>query len=193
MLTCITVEILDFNNLKVVKIEMHFSYENLTGTLVNYFGHCKRQTWLFARGFRMESESDLVRKGKWIDENTFLRNAEVNFVNQNIKTDFVVRKEGYVEIHEVKSSKIPKNEHKLQLAFYLLKLEQAGIRSTGILNYPETRETIKVTLEDIRVELMETIGNIISVLNSNCPKRLERTKCKGCAYYELCYSNQEVA
>lgn len=141
----------------------------------------------------MESESDLVRKGKWIDENTFLRNAEVNFVNQNIKTDFVVRKEGYVEIHEVKSSKIPKNEHKLQLAFYLLKLEQAGIRSTGILNYPETRETIKVTLEDIRVELMETIGNIISVLNSNCPKRLERTKCKGCAYYELCYSNQEVA
>lgn len=180
------------NSLKVRKIEMHFSYDNLTGTLVNYFGHCKRQAWLFARGFRMERESDLVRKGKWIDENTFLRNAGVNFLNQNIKTDFVVRKEGYVEVHEVKSSRGLKNEHKLQLGFYLLKLEQAGIRAIGILNYPETRETVKVALEDIRVELTETIEDIISVLNGNCPKRLERTKCKGCAYYELCYSNQEL-
>ena len=183
---------MDFNNLKVQKIEMLFSYDNLTGTLVNYFGHCKRQTWLFARGFRMERESDLVRKGKWVDENTFLRDAEVNFVSQNIKTDFVARKEGYVEIHEVKSSKIPKNEHKLQLGFYLLKLEQAGVKAVGILNYPETRETVRVTLEEIRGELMENIEDIISVLNGDCPQRLERTKCRGCAYYKLCYSNQGV-
>lgn len=171
---------------------MHFSYDDLTGTLVNYFGHCKRQAWLFARGFRMERESDLVKMGKWIDENTFLRNTEVNFVNQHIKTDFLVRKEGYVEIHEVKSSKGLRNEHKLQLGFYLLKLEQAGIRAIGILHYPETREKVEITLEEIRIELTETIGDIISVINGNCPKRLERRKCRGCAYYELCYSNEEV-
>ena len=170
---------------------MHFSYDNLTGTLVNYFGHCKRQMWLFARGFRMERESDLVRKGKWVDENTFLRNTQVNFVGQKIKTDFVVRKEGYVEVHEVKSSQRPKNEHKLQLSFYLLKLEQAGVNAVGILNYPETRETVKVTLEEMRGELVKTIDDIVSVLNGECPQRLERTKCKGCGYYELCYSNQE--
>lgn len=170
---------------------MHFSFDDLTGTLVNYFGHCKRQAWLFARGFRMERESDLVRKGKWIDENTFLRNTHVDFVNQNMKTDFVVRKEGYVEVHEVKSSQRPKPEHKLQLGFYLLKLEKRGIRAIGVLNYPETKEAVSITLNEIRDQLMATIENIIPVLNGGCPQRMERSRCKGCGYYELCYSNQE--
>ena len=171
---------------------MHFSFDDLTGTLINYFGHCKRQSWLFARGLRMERESDLVRRGKWIDENTFLRNTHVDFIDQNIKTDFVVKKKGYVEVHEVKSSKRPKPEHRLQLGFYLLKLEQNEINAIGILNYPEIRETFKVPLNEIRDELMTTIENIISVLNGKCPQRLERSKCKGCGYYELCYSNQEA-
>jgi len=172
-------------------MRMHFSFDDLNGTIINYFGHCKRQAWLFSHGVRMESDSDLVRKGKWVDEHTFPRNSQVDFIYQNIRTDFVLKGKDPIEVHEVKSSGKPKNEHKLQLGFYLLKLEQSGINAVGILNYPEARETVKVLLDDIRSELLETIDNTIEVLNEDCPNRLERSKCRGCGYYELCYSNQE--
>ncbi len=171
---------------------MHFSSEDISGTLVNYFGHCKRQAWLFTRGMRMERESDLVRKGKWIDEHTFSRSDQVDFISQNIKVDFILKGKDPVEVHEVKSSTIPKNEHKLQLGFYLLKLEQSGIKAVGILNYPEIKKKTTVSLNEVRNELTQNLDNIVTVINGYCPPRLERTKCKGCGYYELCYSNQEA-
>ena len=38
-----------------------FKEENLTGTIINYFYHCKRQCWLFANKINLEDNSELVK------------------------------------------------------------------------------------------------------------------------------------
>lgn len=37
---------------------------NVTGTLINLYQVCKRETWLHANGIRMEHTSDVVTEGK---------------------------------------------------------------------------------------------------------------------------------
>ena len=41
---------------------------NITGTLINYYIHCKRQCYLFYNKIEMEDESELVRIGKALHE-----------------------------------------------------------------------------------------------------------------------------
>ncbi|MHB8361109.1 MAG: CRISPR-associated protein Cas4 [Thermoplasmataceae archaeon] len=166
-----------------------FSYEDLTGTLLNYYGHCKRQAWLFSRGMTMESDSDRVKLGKWIDENTYKKRNQVELPDKRIKVDFITKGNDGIELHEVKSSKIPKPEHKIQLGFYLLKLEESEVNAIGVLNYPEINKIIKFKLDDIRSETKEAIDSLINILNGACPARLSRSGCRGCAYFELCYSS----
>lgn len=38
---------------------------NVTGTLINLYQVCKRETWLHANGIRMEHTSDVVTEGSW--------------------------------------------------------------------------------------------------------------------------------
>ena len=41
---------------------------NITGTIVNYYFHCKRQCWLFANKINLEDNSEDVRLGKVLHE-----------------------------------------------------------------------------------------------------------------------------
>jgi CRISPR-associated exonuclease Cas4 len=45
-------------------------YENprITGVMVNYYFHCKRQLWFFANHIEMEHNSDFVEIGKVLSE-----------------------------------------------------------------------------------------------------------------------------
>lgn len=40
----------------------------LTGTIINYFYHCKRQCWLFYHRVNLENNSEDVRIGKVLHE-----------------------------------------------------------------------------------------------------------------------------
>lgn len=40
----------------------------ITGTMVNYYVHCRRQCWLFANGMGFEDDSEDVRIGKVMHE-----------------------------------------------------------------------------------------------------------------------------
>jgi len=165
-----------------------FSYEQLSGTLVNYYVHCPRQAWLFNEGLHLEDFSDRVRKGKWIDNNTFKRQKEVEILGEHIKADFVLENRTPIEIHEVKSSKVPRYDHKMQLAFYLQKLKEKGIDAVGVLHYPEINSIERINLSDVYDDLTKTIDAIIKAMNDKCPTRLDRKSCKGCSFFEFCYS-----
>ena len=172
---------------------MTFSFEDISGTLVNYYGHCKRQAWLFNFGVRMESTSDLVRRGKWIDQNTFSKSKEIEFVGERIKADFILKKKNPVEIHEVKSSRNERHDHRLQIAFYLYKLALKNVKSVGFIHYPSIKKIVKVDLADMKFLIEETIAEIVITMQGECPPRLvDRELCRGCSFFNFCYSIDEV-
>ena len=75
---------------------------NVTGTLINLYQVCKRETWLHANGIRMEHTSDVVMEGKLVHETSYPNRAaryeEVRIGGSVI--DFYDPKEKV--IHEIK-------------------------------------------------------------------------------------------
>lgn len=170
---------------------MTFSYEDISGTLVNYFGHCRRQAWLFNYGLRLEGTSDTVKMGRYIDQKRFSRKGEVEIAGERMKIDFVEKNTVPIELHEVKASLRKRDEHKLQIGFYLSRLKTKGIDAVGVIHYPEIREKTIVNYEQIEGELEKTYSDIVETMRGACPPRLTRKFCGGCAYYEFCYSTEE--
>lgn len=166
---------------------MVFLFENISGTLVNYFSHCKRQAWLFNFGIRMEDDSEMVKKGKYVDQKSFSRKQEIGIDGERIKIDFIDKSKVPIELHEVKVSRKPRDDHRLQLAYYMLLLERKGVSSIGVIHYPEIRETIKVNLNEVRLVLTQTLSEIVEVMNGPCPPRLSIKFCKGCAFLNFCF------
>ncbi len=74
-------------------------------------------------------------------------------------------------------------------------MEQNGIeKPTGILEYPKLRKRVEVEpLTDENREELETIflkaREIIE--QKNCPATINKPFCKKCAYYTLCYVEEE--
>lgn len=170
---------------------MHFSSDMISGTLVNYFTHCRRQAWLFNFGLHLEDTSDAVRKGKWIDRNTFKREKEVEISGERIKADFIDKNRSPIEVHEVKSSKSPRKDHEMQMGFYLERLKAKGVEAVGIIHYPEINRIIRVNLENKKSELEALLSEIVFTMNGECPPRLPLKFCKGCAFFDFCYSIEE--
>ncbi len=168
---------------------MVFLYEDISGTLVNYFSHCKRQAWLFNFGIRMEDSSEEVKKGKYVDRKSFSRKQEIDIGGERIKIDFIDKSKTPVELHEVKVSKKPRDDHRLQLAYYMLLLEKRGVPSIGIIHYPEIRVTVSVDLNEVRLVLNHSLDKIVEVMNGPCPPRLAIKLCKGCAFLNFCFAD----
>ena len=86
----------------------------ITGTLINYYFHCKTQLWLFANKINLEDNSEEVRIGKVLHEINEDRVDEVSI--ENIKVDKITK--DYVV--EVKKSDSDIEAAKWQLLFYRL-------------------------------------------------------------------------
>ena len=58
----------------------------ITGTIINYYLHCKRQCWLFMKKINLEDNSEDVRIGRVLHEDkAHSENSEVEI--ENIKAD----------------------------------------------------------------------------------------------------------
>ena len=86
---------------------------NITGTLINYYFHCKTQLWLHANRINLEDNSEDVRIGKVLHEIDEEKVKEVSF--ENIKIDKITK--DYVA--EVKKSDSDLEASRWQLLFYL--------------------------------------------------------------------------
>lgn len=162
----------------------------ITGTIINYYFHCKRQCYLFANKVNLEDNSEDVRIGKVLHEIRAKDNKESEIKYDNIVIDKVSSK--YIE--EYKKSDSDTEAARMQLIFYLKQLSDKGITKDGKLIYNEKNkregnksEIIKLNDGNIK-KLNECIENIERLVNQeNVPDVEQNKKCKRCAYYEYCY------
>lgn len=157
----------------------------ISGTLINYFFHCKRQCYLFAKRVNLEDNSEDVRVGKVLHEIKEKKTkGEVSLENikmDNINKDYVI---------EYKKSDSDVKAAKMQLMLYLYKLKQKGINKKGKLEFFEKNKPQSYATEVILDEnkLLKTLSEIENLLESvSLPKAEFDKKCKKCAYFEYCF------
>lgn len=163
-------------------------------TYFNLYHVCKRELWLFANGINMEQTSDLVYDGKLIHEKSYPQRSEryEEVELDGIKIDYYDARNKV--IHEIKRSDKVESAHEWQVKYYIYVLERNGIDDvTGILEYPELRQTTKVNLTDADrqkiKEIEEKIAQLIS--SDDCPPVINAKICKSCSYYDFCYVKEE--
>jgi CRISPR-associated exonuclease Cas4 len=139
----------------------------------------------------MEQTSETVSMGKFISESTYSReNHDIHIEDEedNIVLDFYDAKTK--TIHEVKKSDKMEELHVWQVKYYISVLEKKGIEGVvGEIDYPKLRQRVKVELKDEdRVELNKIREEITRIINSKeAPDVINKSYCKKCSYYELCY------
>lgn len=155
---------------------------NPTATHINYFFTCKRKLWLFSRKIACEQESDLVKIGKIYHEELENENIQID----NIKIDKL--RDG--KVFELKKKNTSPEGTKYQVLYYLYKLREKGINTTGVIKYKENNrlETVELN-EENEATLKKSIEEIKSICTMKEPQPVKRIKyCKNCSYYELCFS-----
>ena len=164
------------------------SRPQLTPTQINYAIVCLRKLWFFSHSINMEKQSELVRIGKLIHEDSYSREKKEISINGIMKIDFANLNEGI--IHEVKKSNRVKDAHKMQLLYILYYLKQIGADGLkGEIDYPRLKKKTRVILDEENQscleKIMEKAENIIS--QNKPPKAEYKRICKKCSYYELCF------
>jgi CRISPR-associated exonuclease Cas4 len=143
----------------------------------------------------MEQTSDAVFEGKLTHEYSYpQRAAKNNELDLGIaKIDFYDSKNKIV--HEIKQSDKMEDAHLLQVRYYLYLLEQNGIENpTGVLEYPKLRK--RVTVESLTNENKQELEDVflkarLIIEQKTCPATIKKSFCKKCAYYPLCYVEEE--
>ena len=161
----------------------------INGTQINYYFICKTKLWLFSHNIQLEHESENVKLGKILHEDSFKR--EKDFLIDNlINVDFI-KFTDCVEIHEVKKTQKMEKSHEFQLLYYMfyLKNEKDIDNIKGILNYPKNRKKKEIFLtKEKEEELFEIIEDINKIISSEMPKPKKSKICNRCAYFEFCFS-----
>ena len=161
---------------------------NITGTLVWYYYICKREVWLLAHGLEPDQDNPNIDIGRLIHETSFRREKkEIQF--DNVKLDIVTDGENRAIVAEIKKSSRFKKSATMQLAFYLTKLREAGVKASGELRFPTEKRREKVELSnDIVRELEAACDEIKSIVTMDVPPRAEKSKyCSACGYREFCW------
>jgi len=163
--------------------------KNITGTIINYYFHCKTQCWLHANRINLEDNSELVRIGKVLHEINEEKGKKTEISIDNIKIDKITRD----YLVEVKKSDSDREAVKWQVLLYLYKLKQKGVIKKGKIEYIEKRGKGKkidyIELDEVNEkELLEVLENIEELIAKKySPKPILEKKCKKCAYYEYCF------
>ena len=162
----------------------------ITGTIINYYFHCKRQCYLFANRINLEDNSEDVRTGKVLHELKAKDGNNTEIKYENMVLDKVTS--NYIE--EYKKSDADTEAARMQLLFYLKNFSDKGIEKQGKLIYEEknkknSKKIQIVELDDKNLKLLNNcISEIENLISQNSIPNVEKdNKCKRCAYYEYCY------
>ena len=162
----------------------------ITGTIINYYFHCKRQCYLFANRINLEDNSEDVRTGKVLHEIKAKdgKNTEIKY--ENMVLDKVTS--NYIE--EYKKSDADTEAARMQLLFYLKNFSDKGIEKQGKLIYEEKnkKSSKKIEIVELNDKNLKLLNNCISEIENlisqdSIPNVEKDNKCKRCAYYEYCY------
>lgn len=161
--------------------------KTLTGTIVNYYTHCKRQCWLFSNMLNMEDNSEDVHIGKVLHEIKYAGQEEISL--EGIKLDKLT--DEYVI--EMKKTDADINAAKAQLLYYMVTLRDKGVYRKGQLvcleknKQEHSRHSIDLT--DTEVDALREHYNEIKAFINNPvpPDAVLAQHCRKCAYYEYCF------
>ena len=160
-----------------------------TGTLINYYFHCKTQCWLFAKRINLEDNSEDVRIGKILHEINGEKSENTEISIDNIKIDKITKD----YLVEIKKSDSDPEAVKWQVLLYLYKLKEKGVSKKGKIEFIE-KNRLKNKIfyleldEQSEKALLEILADMERLIASEKPPGsvLEK-KCKKCAYYEYCF------
>ena len=157
----------------------------ITGTIVNYYIHCKRQCYMHYHKINLEDESELVKIGKAVHEE---KNTEEISI-ENIKLDKI----GKEYLVEIKKSDADLEASEMQVLYYLFKLKEKGIIKKGKIEVIEKNKSSRkiheiILTEENEKKLEDVIERIkLLVKDDRIPPIEKSKKCKKCAYYPYCY------
>lgn len=161
----------------------------VTGTLMNYYFHCKRQCYLHGNRLDLEDNSEQVKSGKAIHEEKAAEGKNTELVIDNIRLDKLTKE----YLTEIKKSDADVEAARWQILYYLKVLKTKGIIRKGRLEFVEKNKTNKKTIyveltEENERQLEVYIKEIEELVHQEeVPECLDKPKCKKCAYYEYCY------
>jgi len=160
----------------------------LTGTLINYYFHCKRQCYLFYNRINLEDNSEDVKIGRILHEIRALDKNNTEIKLENISVDKITDK----YVIELKKSDSDVVAARMQVLLYLSHLEKKGIKRDGKLIFNERNSKEKIDIiklnDTTKLELENCTKEIEDLVGSNIvPEAKPMKGCKKCAYYEYCY------
>ncbi|HHV81766.1 TPA: CRISPR-associated protein Cas4 [bacterium] len=161
----------------------------ITGTLVQSYSICRRQCWFMSRQILPDQDHPFLEIGRLIDNDSYERDRK-KIELEDIVIDLIKIKEDNVVIGEVKKSSRAEESAKIQLAYYLYRLKEAGVIANGVLLFPKEKKRIQVELTpDLETELLKIINEIEITIKSDSPPPSKKIKyCTNCAYREFCWS-----
>lgn len=161
----------------------------INGTLVQSYMICKRQAWLMSRQIIPDQQNPYIELGRLIDEESYSRDKKkINL--DNIVIDLIRAEDEDILIGEVKKSSKAKESAKMQLLFYLYVLKEKGLKTKGILLFPEEkkREYVELT-EELENKIITLIEQIEYTILQELPPTFKKINfCKNCGYKEFCLS-----
>jgi len=146
---------------------------DIKGTEVVSFFVCPRQLWFSSHQINMEEHSELVKIGKIVDEESYLRKRKKIYI-EPIQLDLIDSQNKI--IGEIKKSRKIEKAHRFQLLYYLFLLKIKGLGNfTGELLYPISKKKIKIILTPWKEkELLKILKEIEKVKRLPLPPLLKR-------------------
>ncbi len=164
------------------------------GTLVWYYSICRRQAWLTAHAILPDEDDPNIVYGRflhqWYRNTAAPRKSQREVLIAGNRLDLVVQENGHVVVVEVKKSDRFRDSARLQLAHYLLTLEEHGVRTEGELHFPEQKKRERVRLDDaLRREVLQVRRDLQDLVEQPAPPPPKRISwCARCAYAEYCWT-----
>ncbi len=161
----------------------------ITGTIINYYFHCKRQCWLFSNRINLEENSEDVRIGRVLHEIEHEKSKNTEISIDNVKLDKITDE----YLVEIKKSDADITAVEWQVLLYLKKLKDKGIEKKGKIEFIEkNKQDHKIQYIDLdeakEKQLLELENEIAVFIAEPIPPPAEKmSKCKNCAYYEYCF------
>lgn len=161
---------------------------DIGGVHIKYLHHCRRQLWLYARGFRPEHLSERVQLGEAVHETSYDRSKEIDLGAARID-----HFDGAAWVHEVKSSAAATRSDEAQALHYCLRLHDVGVVIHGaVLHFPKTRRTVRIPWNpEKQAEARADVEAALAAISEPAsPPRFERrSDCRGCSYADYCWTD----
>lgn len=161
----------------------------VTGTLMNYYFHCKRQCYLAGNRLNLEDNSEQVQIGKALHKEKEDKHKNTEIQIEHVKIDGLTKE----YIVEYKKSDADVEACRWQVLLYLSELKKKGIVRKGKIEFIEKKkgttrtEYLELTpeIEEQLIKYKIQIEELIQ--QEEMPPVLNKVSCKKCAYYEYCY------